>query len=51
MNPFTLFLDIVAVGAGLLVDGALLGGLVLGGFYLLGWVRDASEEAKPEETE
>ena len=51
MNPLTLFLDIVAVGAGLLVDGALLGSLVLGGFYLLGWVRDTSKEAEPKEAE
>lgn len=42
MNPFTLFWDMIAVAAGLAVNGGVLGSLALAGLYLLGRVRDAA---------
>ena len=44
MPPFTLFLDLLAVAAGLAVNGVVLGGLTLTGLYLLGRVRESAEK-------
>ncbi len=41
MNPLVLFLDMLAVAGGLVVNGVVLGGLSLTGLYLLGLLKEA----------